>query len=387
MEKNLNEHSKMEQLERLLKFPETVTPEELEAWMEDEEFLALYRTAMDTRRVLLEKEALPDVKSAFQAFRNKEMQPEVLPVRKPVLRRSRYLWAGVAAAACILLCVAFFVGTKWSEASQPVQVYVAQSNPDDVILSVGEQTIPLTSGSTDSLVASLSLTMSLDNELHYDKKEEVDEPVPVLHTLTTPQGKDFHLVLSDGTRVWVNAGSSLTYPSFFAGDTRSIQLQGEAYFEVAKDAEHPFVVETGTLQTTVLGTSFNVRCYEQEPSHVTLVEGSVKVAHQQESVTLEPGQDAMLGLQGNLTARSVDVESFICWKDGMFYFDGVPFRQMMADLGRWYGLNVVFSQASHLNDALHLHAEKGWDIHEIIQQINLISDTKVRLEGQTIVVE
>lgn len=387
MEKNLSEHSRIERLERLLKFPEKVTQEELEAWMRDEEFLFLYRTAMDARRSLLENTSLPDVKKAFQIFRQENMRKTTLPLRKHSLEGVSYKWIAMVSVACILLCVTFFIGTKFINAPENIQVYVAQNTSDEVILSVGGHTLSLTEGVPDSLVASLDFKIKAGNELSYDEKKREKEPAPQLHTLTTPMGKDFHIILSDGTHVWLNAGSCLTYPSVFTGTTRTIQLQGEAYFEVTKDEAHPFIVESGALRTTVLGTSFNVRFYEQEEPHVTLAEGSVNVAHRKQSVTLVPGEDATFNQEGDLISHPVNVQAFTSWKDGHFYFDGIAFKQMMIDLGRWYNMDVVFVYSRNLTDSLHLHAEREWDVHELVQQINQISEAKIRIEGNTLVVE
>lgn len=223
-----------------------------------------------------------------------------------------------------------------------------------------------------------------EKELRYGAEAAEDA---AWHTLATPQGKDFHIVLSDGTRVWLNAESSLTYPPAFAGALRTVRLQGEAYFEVAPDKAHPFVVECGDLKTTVIGTSFNVRRYRQEEPHVTLAEGSVSVTHGGRQLALQPGQDATLGADGSLTAREVDVQAFICWKDGLFYFDGVPFERMMEDIGRWYKADVIFVGTRHLGDLLHFHAEKSWTLDEIVLQINRLSDATVRIEGHVLTVE
>lgn len=377
-----------DRLERLLMSPDDITQEELDLWMSDAEFVSMYKAAMDARRSLLAKHVVPDAHEAFRRFREENMQPTESAGAK---RRHTmlYVWTAVSTAACIaLLCGLFFWRTEKTQVPQQgtrgVRVFTAKSLPNDVTLSVGGKDIAVGS-STDSQLAALSAERNGKDGLRIDGDAK---DKATMQTLATPQGKDFHVTLADGTQVWLNAESSITYPSTFDGNTtRTVSLTGEAYFEVAKDKAHPFIVRHGGITTRVTGTSFNVRSYAGEQPHVTLASGSVSVSSNGHNLTLSPGQDATVANNGALTSRNVDIEPYVCWREGYFYFDGVTFRQMMMEIGRWYKKNVVFNSSHHLNELLHLRAERSWDIADIIQQINQISDTKVRLKGNTIIVE
>ncbi len=164
------------------------------------------------------------------------------------------------------------------------------------------------------------------------------------NTLSTPKGGQYRITLADGTRVWLNAGSSLRYPVAFYGKTRQVWLSGEAYFEVAPRPEQPFIVEAGKEKIYVLGTSFNVRAYAGgEHIQTTLAEGLVKVAAGKTDLVLKPGSQASMDpATGRLQVSAVDVEGALAWKDGMFHFNGTNIRTIMQDVARWYDVDVQY---------------------------------------------
>ena len=155
-----------------------------------------------------------------------------------------------------------------------------------------------------------------------------------MHVLSVPRGQNFKLVLPDGTNVWMNAESRLTYPSRFTGNERIVQLSGEAYFQVTKDHSHPFVVQTDGLQARVLGTELNVRHYVNGEVHVTLINGKVEVCHESEdgAVCLNPGEEATWTENSKWVIKNVDLDPFIYWKEGYFYFDNTPLSAVMKEL-------------------------------------------------------
>ena len=204
-----------------------------------------------------------------------------------------------------------------------------------------------------------------------------------------PQGKVAKIVLPDGSRVWLNARSSLIYPNkFLAGQPRRVKLNGEAYFEVVHDKAHPFIVETEKMQTRVLGTSFNVRSYNGENPIVTLVNGSVQVSvskgiGRKSSTILKPGQQWLLS-EGKWTTMDVDTNVFTCWRDELFYFDGQTLREIMVEIGRWYNMTVLLDNNVHINDRLHFNGERAWTVQELIEQMNMVCKTKIRIEGDSL---
>jgi ferric-dicitrate binding protein FerR (iron transport regulator) len=157
-----------------------------------------------------------------------------------------------------------------------------------------------------------------------------------LNTLSTPKGGQFQVTLPDGTNVWLNALSSITYPVAFNGKDRTVNITGEAYFEVAKDKTQPFIVVTPKDQITVLGTSFNVNCYADEPVHkTTLLEGSLRIGAQ----VLKPGEAC---LNGKVVAA--DTDKAVAWKNGLFDFNGSGMEELMRQVERWYDIEVVYQQ-------------------------------------------
>lgn len=182
--------------------------------------------------------------------------------------------------------------------------------------------------------------------------EPANAPGAVYNTISTPVARQFKLVLPDQSVVWLNAGSSIKYPTAFIGKTREVEMTGEAYFEVAKDVSRPFKVKVNKqLDVEVLGTHFNVNAYEDEGSiRTTLLEGSVKVKSEagnqrsEQSVVLKPGEQAALAAANSpLTIHhSPNISQVIAWKNGIFNLDGLETKEVMRQLARWYDVQVVY---------------------------------------------
>jgi len=168
-----------------------------------------------------------------------------------------------------------------------------------------------------------------------------------MNTVSTPTGEKFHIKLPDGTGVWLNALSSLKFPAVFADAQRVVELNGEAYFEVAKDNERPFIVNTAKgASIKVLGTHFDVMAYDDEEGvNTTLLEGSVKVEKGDLSQLIKPGQKA--AANKSISVTNVDVQQAIAWKNDLFSFDGAGTREVMRQVGRWYGVKIVYNKAVH----------------------------------------
>jgi transmembrane sensor len=164
------------------------------------------------------------------------------------------------------------------------------------------------------------------------------------NTISTPRAAQYELVLSDGTKVWLNAASSLRYPTAFSGKDRSVVLTGEGYFEVAKNKEKPFIVRIGGLEVEVLGTHFNIMAYDDEKAiQTTLLEGVVKVRYDKQSDVLESGKQAILRRDNNnLTVSNANINQAVAWKNGYFYFDRSDIRTIMRQVSRWYDLDIVY---------------------------------------------
>lgn len=204
------------------------------------------------------------------------------------------------------------------------------------------------------------------------------------YTLQTPKGGTYQLQLADGTKVWLNADSHVSYSADF-GHTplRQVQLQGEAYFEVAKHKNHPFVVETAKERVEVLGTHFNVNTYPDElTSRTTLLEGSVRV---NSSVVLVPGQQAIVGTSGDLRVIPVDTQQVIAWRMGKFVFESEALESVMQKIGRWYNVDIIY-KGSVSNKTFSGTVSRFEDIHKLLDVITYTSGVQFKLEGRRITV-
>ncbi|OJV20582.1 MAG: hypothetical protein BGO21_08430 [Dyadobacter sp. 50-39] len=213
-----------------------------------------------------------------------------------------------------------------------------------------------------------------------------------VHTVSTPRGGQYQLTLSDGTTVWLNAATSIRFPAVFSDTIRSVELRGEAYFEVAHDAGKPFQVRSDGQLITVLGTRFNVAAYSDEPStRTTLLEGKVKVmttSPQREQRTgegkiLKPGQQSLL-TGGLMQIANVDAENSVAWKNGYFRFDKADIRSVMRQIARWYDVEVEYRGKAGA-DLFAGEIKRDEDIANVLRIIQL-NNVDVRVNGRKIIV-
>ncbi|UPK68101.1 FecR family protein [Chitinophaga filiformis] len=309
----------------------------------------------------------------------------------PVRRHWRKQLAAAAAVLVLLGAALYFLGpgtgkkpdtTKMVAVRKQANEFMPGSNRATLTLSNGQQ-IVLTNAQNGELAedASVAISKKADGELVYDHPRKQEGTGPALNTLAAPRGGQYHLTLSDGTQVWLNAASSITYPVSFNGKERSVTVRGEAYFEVAQLEGQPFKVHTARQEITVLGTHFNVKAYPDDPDiSTTLLTGSVKVTNMTSGIAavLKPGQQAStMNAGAQLDVRSVDAEDAISWKNGYFLFDDQDITSIMKIISRWYDVDIeykgppgnerfggTFSRASYMPEILtnlerigHVHFE------------------------------
>jgi ferric-dicitrate binding protein FerR (iron transport regulator) len=210
--------------------------------------------------------------------------------------------------------------------------------------------------------------------------------------LTTPRGGQYHLVLSDGTGVWLNSASSLRFPARFTGDSRQVELDGEGYFEVTKDAAHPFRLMIHSMQVDVLGTSFDVMAYSNEQdSKTTLVNGSVRLTGGGTSSILLPGQQgAIRKSAGNkeedgISVTEADLEETLAWKEGKFRFVNADIQTIMRQIERWYDITVVYQgslPARRLSGAF----SRKQNVSNLFEALEDVSDAQFTISGNTVTV-
>lgn len=208
------------------------------------------------------------------------------------------------------------------------------------------------------------------------------------HTLKVPRGGEYTLFLADGTKVFLNAESSLKYPVRFAGDLRKVKLEGEAYFEVTRDETKPFVVEVNELQVKVLGTSFGVRAYADENNVLTtLVSGKVHVLTGGKVFDLNPSEQAVYHKQENtVKVASVDTELFVGWKDGRLVFDNCPLEQILNDLGRWYSFEVFYADQHSRKIPFSLNIRKHEKFTRVLELMRGTGKIQFDINKNTVIV-
>ncbi len=278
-------------------------------------------------------------------------------------RRIRYMrWLPYAAAVLIVVTAAIsmfysdriagLTGRQVNGLSTASQGDADSKGPDAILPGGNRATLTLADGrvinldetQTGIVVGAEDITYNDGSDLKLADGGRGEKPSTAMLSLTTPKGGTYQLTLPDGSKVWLNSVAKIAYPRTFSGDTREIQLWGEAFFEVQSRPKQPFVVRTKALSITVLGTAFNVSAYDDEPSmSATVSEGSVRVTHGSSTAVVRAGQRALLGLADQrLSLQQANVDQALAWKNGYFHFDGVKVDAIMRQLERWYDLDVSY---------------------------------------------
>jgi ferric-dicitrate binding protein FerR (iron transport regulator) len=289
--------------------------------------------------------------------------------------RGRRRWMTAAAVLVLVVGFSWLLLNRGKGGWSPVGAVVRQTAAaDDVAPGGNKATLTLADGSMINLDGTKNgllvqqggsrLIKEKDGQLAYMGDTRGNTPAKggaskgvAYNLLTTPNGGQYEVILPDGSKVWLNAASSLRYPASFTGKERVVELKGEAYFEIAKNAHMPFrlSVSRGTgnqsrngedgipLQVEVLGTNFNVKAYADEPFiNTTLLQGAVKVRAGGQAVLVSPGERANLGGDGRLKAEAADIEEAVAWKNGLFRFNQATIEDIMRQLSRWYDVEVVY---------------------------------------------
>ena len=332
--------------------------QQVENWVaEKEEHRLLYEKIVSGKSIAeyLKKEgdvkAVTDIKAVSTRVRERIQEKEM--GKRRVLRK----WYAVTGAACL---IGIILGGVFLNHEDRESVALVENNPEQVVnekvmlvLSDG-QTIGLAHQGTDSIYIGQATIIKKENQLAYQRRQDtlgtrVEEE---RNRIITTVGGDYCFILSDGTKVWLNAESELDFPVDFVGKERVVRLKGEAYFEVKPDAAHPFIVETRGVRTRVLGTSFNIKAYDNEESiFTTLLTGKVKVSaigEENESVVLTPGMQSEWQENGQkMSVKKVNAENFTAWRQGAFMFDNENIMVVTRVLERWYGLKFIYNENVH----------------------------------------
>ncbi len=312
------------------------------------------------------------------------------PAGKTKVRR---LWLRIAAAACIALAVG--IGTlvyihRYGEDNGQalVQHDIAPGKRGATLTLANGKQIRLNDAVNGALAneAGVSITKTGDGQLIYkiDGSSIGDNS---LNTLSTSNGETYQVRLPDGSMVWLNAASSLSYHAdLLHNGKRRVELSGEAYFQVAKDKSHPFVVTTADQQVEVLGTHFNVNAYADEPlTTTTLVEGSVKVNAGSNHQLLQPGFQAASNGE-SIKISKANIEGVTDWKDGEFNLDGLDFRIAMRKIARWYDVEIIYEKSVPLDIEAGGWIPRDSQLSSILKLIENSGLVKFRVQGRKVYV-
>lgn len=310
----------------------------------------------------------------------------------PVISLSSGWWAAAASVIIILSLGYFFFQNE----NTPQIVQVAPTKVNDIapggnkaILTLGSgETIILDSAGigTLSTQGGSSVLKLADGQIAYEESANSSNEI-VFNTISTPAAGQYNLTLSDGSKVWLNAASSLRYPASFSGKDRIVELTGEGYFEVAPNQNKTFSVSVNNTVVEVLGTHFNINAYKDDNLlKTTLLEGSVKVVNGKQNVMIEPGQQAEINQVSSSIRikKSVNLEEVVAWKNGLFQFDNTDIRDVMLQIGRWYDVDVVFEKgvpAKRFTGKIYrnLNASEVFKILEVL-------DIHFKIEGRKVIV-
>ncbi len=320
-----------------------------------------------------------------------ELQKNVVPIH-------RFNWKYVAVAASVLVVLGAGLimqsnnNTKVSalatiEHTDTNDVDAPEANYASITLADG-QTVNL-NGSADGTLASqgkMKVVKTADGLIVYKAAAGQAGKTIQLNTLSNPKGSNVvGMVLEDGTKVWLNAGSSLTYPVAFVGNERSVSITGEAYFEVAKNKRKPFRVRRDNMQIEVLGTHFNVNAFTDDPNmKVTLLEGSVKVYNGKVSGMLKPGQQAKVKNDDINVESGINLDQVMAWKNGYFSFEKASVAEVMGEIARWYNITVVYAGQipdEHFGGDLRRNSKLS-SVLRVLEK----SGVKFRIEGNKVTV-
>ena len=225
-----------------------------------------------------------------------------------------------------------------------------------------------------------------DKELVYKIMNDTMKTETIYNTVTVPRGGEYKLVLADGTIVWLNSDSHIRYPVTFSGNTRQVELEGEAYFEVAKDVEKPFIVRMNEYNVRVTGTQFNVRNYLNESLATTLVEGGVQIERKGKVDRLRPGQQAVLE-NNEIRIRVVNVEEQVAWRHGAFGFTQCRLENIMEELARWYDVDVFYMNQQVKDYHFSAWFKRSSSINEVINILEKTKKIRLYLKGRILTVK
>lgn len=311
--------------------------------------------------------------------------------------KKRIRWA--AAAIILLIAGASFlylsihpghsnIGNKGIASSSDQHDVSPGKNGAVLTLADGSSVLLDSTGDGNLAQQGNMVLMKNGGRIDYLKSKDNQLAETIYNKVETPRGRQFQLTLNDGTKVWLNAASSIRFPVVFNGNQRRVEITGEVYFEVAKNKAKPFIVDANNSSVEVLGTHFNVNAYDDEATvNTTLLEGSVKVVKGNNTSMLSPGQQAQVSQDGDIKkVNSVNTDEVVAWKNNLFYFNNTDIKKLMRQLARWYDMDVVFNGEIPTSLTFNGTISRGVNLSSVLKMLTYAGEIKFSIEGKKIVV-
>ena len=371
-------------------------------YMTSEEYIKLYQKFIDGKCNAEEIKRLFNHEDDFQMVEAKEeVADEVLKNRietviyqeiVPKSKRIAQVWYAYAAAAIVIVALGIFsIGRHQSKLLIKDEILAANKGQHIDSAELNAPLLTLADGSVISLEerksglltkeAGAEIRKVANGELSYNTSGQLTANNNLINKIFIPRGNTYKITLSDGTKVWLNAASSLSYPSSFSGTERKVELVGEAYFEVAKNEKMPFKVQIKHTEVEVLGTHFNISAYDDEEYiKTTLLEGSVRLSHLGVKKILIPGYQAITSEKSsNINLKEANIQQVIAWKKGYFLFKDNTIEEVMSQVARWYRLKVVYRDKveGKLFGGIY---DKSKKLEELLKGLELTGLVKFKIE-------
>lgn len=301
----------------------------------------------------------------------------------------------IGAAASLVFCIGmvlYYYSGKREKVYEESRITAADIKPggNKAILTLADgHKINLTEADIGTIADENGMTIrkTADGQLAYNKSDGNFSHVVSSNLIETPRGGKFQIQLPDGTKVWLNAASSLRYPSAFIENERVVELIGEGYFEVAENRKMPFKVKTNSQIVEVIGTHFNISSYpEEDLTKTTLIEGSVKIHHNGNLSILEPGQQAVTAKEKTeIQVSFVDASDVLTWKNGYFVFENASIQYIMNYLSRWYDVEIEYT-GSVTKKKFGGAFQQSADIKELLKYLETYGDVHFKITGRRVIV-
>ena len=360
--------------------------QELRAWMDEAEENKLF--FMEGVKMVREYQVV--------TRSDKNASDSLKHVREKIKARGRrQLWIQITAVASVVILFALsfaFFYIPELERESPVSAKVHAGGMKATLIVANGIQVDLMQDNLQDVVRQYGATVLEDkkNELRYDNvevNEEIEEK-PVYHTISTPVGGEYHFTLADGTMVWLNSSSRLTFPTRFTGDAREVLVEGEVYFGVQHDESKPFIVRVNDVSVRVLGTEFCISAYpENEGVMTTLVRGAVQVTSGNNQVVLKPGYQAVVDqYSGAISQRAVELSLYTSWVRGIFEYENMELNDIMVQLARWYDVQFTFSASECKERRFTGVIRKYEDLNDVLDMIEKTTNVKFIINGKNVTI-